>query len=409
MENAWGNLNNTLLGLASLILGQKQQNKQNARSDLETMMGLGNQMGITPEMYAGIQESAKKAGLQFPDMSTFQQKQAPVSNGMQQQPQDIMSILAGLGQAPNSPMQQQQQQQQQAVPSKQPISDTQGLAPEEQALVGPAKSYKDFSDEVSFEMGINPDNLVGGEPLKKFRQESFMRYRQYLKDRDSQIKGLMMENRRESRQMKVEDKRWKERMTMEDKKEEARFKLEAEKERIGDERQAQRDTAAERRQGKALSAADRRLEKSLSASDKRLMKTLNAAEQRAFVRERGSMERLNKREAGAKQRIQIKEGYTDKRSSKREAGVESRFERRREDKKERLDVGGTKQKLITIYADDGRTKMVPIPLDKEYTPPAGWSISKPGKEDKVLRQLQTPKSQGKVPVYNINGQLLRYE
>ena len=201
-----------------------------------------------------------------------------------------------------------------------------------------------------------------------------MRYRQYLKDRESQIRGMMMENVKAKKQNALEDKRYKERVAMEDKKEEARRKAQVENERIGDERQAA-----------ALSATQKNLEKSLSASEKR-----------ARIHEAGSDRRLNKREEAI-------EGRLDKKLS-----------------------GEGKKKLITIYSTDGRTKMVPVATDQEYEPPEGWSTEKPSKEEKMMQNLLksappappakpsvwdrlTGKSNKKIPVYSIGGKLLRYE
>jgi len=370
-ENPLGELNSTLMNLAGMMLAVKQFKRQKEMGNLEAMLGLGNQMGITPEMYTGIQETAKKAGINFPDVSAFKSQGSPVSKPQTPEQGGIMQMLAGLSQSPGSPLQPN------AAPTA--VNLPQGLSPEEQQILGPPKKYQDFADEVSMEMGVNPDNLIGGEPLKKYRQESSMRYRQYLKDRESQVKGLMMETAREKRQLKVEDKRWEERWKMEDKKEESRREFQLESERIGDERQAA-----------ALAASDRRLEKSLSASEKRMYKTLDAAEKRAYIREHG-----------AKERKLIGENRSDSRQSRRESGIQGRFEKRRSDKAAGL-PSETKQKLITIYGPSGNTKMVPIPLDKEYTPPNGWSL------EKAMQRL-APKTQGKIPVYDINGKLLRYE
>ena len=377
-ENPLGELNSTLMNLAGMMLAVKQFKRQKEMGNLEAMLGLGKQMGITPEMYTGIQETAKKAGINFPDVSAFKSQGSPVSKSQAPEQDGIMQMLAGLSQSPGSPLQPN-------APNT-AVNLPQGLSPEEQQILGPPKKYQDFADEVSMEMGINPDNLIGGEPLKKYRQESSIRYRQYLKDRESQVKGLMMETAREKRQLKVEDKRWEERWKMEDKKEESRREFQLESERIGDERQAA-----------ALAASERKLEKSLSASEKRMYKTLDAAEKRAYIRERGDDRRLEKRE-----------GY-----------IEERFERRLKEE--------GKKKLITIYNVDGRTKMVPIPVDQEYEPPAGWTIGEPSKEEKALRILRDAPpppakkpskfkrfmkeglSFKKTPVYDINGKLLRYE
>jgi len=366
-------LNNTLLNLAGLYMGMQQQEKRNNMANLEAMLGLGNQMGITPEMYTGIQDAAKKAGLKFPDASTFQQQGGFQSQATPQPvpQQDFMQQLASMGSQSNSPLGA-------TLPNGQ-MTPQEGAIPQEMLeLVGPVKHYRDFSDEVASEMGINPDNLIGGEPLKKYRQESSMRYRAYLKNREDTIRQLAVENKREAKALTLEGKREKAREALEDKKEKARLKLEGEKERAADERQTQRDIAAEKRQNKSIAAMEERLGRSLTAAEKR---------------------------------ARISDAGADRRQAKREGGITGRFEKRREDKK----VGGVedKKKLITIYGPGGATKMVPISQTQEYNPPQGWSVVKPSKEQEQMQQFQQLIGGGnsgkKVPVYDINGKLLRYE
>ena len=341
-----------------------EQNRK--RSNLSDLLEIGNTFGINPDMYRSIQQAAKSVGLNIPDIQANSPVQQPQQGGG-----DILQMLTNMVQGgnSNSPL---------GLPAIAPTAAapraSTGLSPEEQQIIGPARIWDDFAGEVATEMGINPDNLVGGEPLKKYRQESSMRYRQYLKDRESQVKGLMMETLREKRQLTVEDKKEKAREALEEKKEKARAKTQLEAERIGDERQ----TAA-------LAASDKKHRESLAAMERRLGRSLTAAEKRA----------------------RLHEDRADRRAANSQSGIQGRFERRRSDKLEGKEKT-EKKKLVTIYGPGGRTKMVPVSAEGDYEPPQGWTLEKPSREEKQLQMLLGGQQQGGGGGgFDINGKVVK--
>jgi len=321
------------MGIIGMVLQGQQRERQAGMEELNVLSNLFNQTG-SPEAYTSMQNAAKKLGIEMPALGQPQQAKpspSPTINTMG--PVDpktfnpIASILSSIGGG-----------QEEAPPSFLPPTSQSATPPsmtQEESLLGPSKKYEDFSGEVATEMGIDPKKLIGGEPLKKYRQESFMRYRQYLKDRESQLKSMMLEDRKE-----------KHALTMEEKREKARLELETERERAADERQTIRETKADERQAKRDAAAEKRLYKS-------------------------------------------------------QAGLEGRLDKR---------LSKEKSKLTVIYGPGGKTKMVPVSSESEYEPPPGWSLSKPSKEETQLQMLMGGGQQsGKIPVYDINGNLLRYE
>jgi len=378
-----------LLNIIGTVSTLKRQKQSDENQKFGTLMDVFNTLG-TSESYQNAQKMGAGIGIPMPNLPAPQPQQPmqqPMQGPMQGTGQDPFNLFLNLmqtaGPQPMAPS-----------PVNVPQQQQQSMDPEVAEYVGQPRKYQDFADEVASEMGVDPNNLVGGEPLKKFRAETYKRYNTYLKERETTIRQLTLENRREKRQLKLEEE-----------KEKGRLELEKEKERIGDERLKERERASDERQSAMEKAADARQNKAIAAQEKRLGRMLSAQEERAILREKG----------------------LDRRQSTREKGVESRFNRRSSDRKSEFQTRradkaagiGTaakpeKKKLVTIYGPGGATKMVPISTEKEFAPPAGWSFEKPSKEEKQLQMLLGGgTTQGglkkKIPVYDINGKIIRYE